>query len=82
MFFGARIKVFDDVIGLGFKQVMVTVFNQKILNFFTANVPFVLAIYPTEGSIGLEIEQRTQRLSLTLNRHFLLGYHYHEAGKA
>ena len=75
----ARIKVLDDVVRLGLKQVMVTVFAEEVFNFFAADVAFVLSVDPTEGGIRLKLYHPAQRLSLTLDRDLFFCDRYHEA---
>jgi len=77
----ARIEILDDVVCLRLEQMVVTVFNEKVSNFFAADVPFVFSVDSAEGRIWLEIGVACQRLPHALNVLLVLGDHDHEAGQ-
>ena len=66
MFGGTRVKVFDNVIGFSLQQMVVTVFDQEVPDFFATNVTLILAVEPAEGTIRFKLSKAPQRLSLAL----------------
>ena len=78
----ARIEVLDNVVCLGLKQVMVTVFAQEVFYFFATDVALVFSVNSTEGGIRLKLNHSAQRLSLTLDRDLFFCNRYHEASQA
>ena len=51
---------------------VVTVFDQVIFDLFPAEVTLALSVDPREGGVWLESLQPAKRLSLPLDRYFLL----------
>ena len=74
------VEVLYDVIGLGFKQMVITVFDQEVFNFLAAYKTFVFAVNSAEGCIGLECYILRKRLPLPFNGCFFFCNHDHQTG--
>lgn len=46
---------------------MVTVFNEEILDLFASKLPIILTVNTTESSVGLEVNETAQALTLLLD---------------
>lgn len=67
----ARIEVVDDVVALGFKQVVESVFKEEVLQFLAVDEALVLPVETTEGCEGLEMIEAGELLALRFNREFV-----------
>ena len=67
----ARIEVVDDVVALGFEQVVEAVFKEEVLQLLAVDEALVLPVEPTEGREGLEMIQAGDLLPLRFNSEFV-----------